>query len=304
MKDDLTAPDTSHPDGVTPSLFVRDDQDGGSDRARRSVSQLTSFARCGEAYRLERIEKAPRMPAAWFAQGVAVHSAIEYYERWRCSEPDGVDREAIFTRYYSEYDRLIDEERQREPDLAAWLTGGRVRAEDDIVRRRERGADMLYRYILYAENAPERPLDLGGGEAAVEVPFEIELGGVAVVGAIDMILVWPDGSLTPRDIKSGSKRPEWYFQLGVYALAIEDLFGVRPEYGDFYMLKDEKPDRPVPLRHYTPEIVGEWFRALDSAVQARAFVPNPGDHCRTCGVKPFCSAMGGLLADQYAPTLS
>ena len=46
----------------------------------RSVSQYTTYVQCGEAYRLERVAKAPQTPAAWFVQGTAVHAAVEAYE--------------------------------------------------------------------------------------------------------------------------------------------------------------------------------------------------------------------------------
>lgn len=85
------------------------------------------------------MEKAPRSPAAWFAQGIAVHSAAEYYE----NSLGGADLDAVQEHYGAEYNRLISEGLETEPDLSKWLTGGRVRAADDIHRRRERGLEML-----------------------------------------------------------------------------------------------------------------------------------------------------------------
>jgi hypothetical protein len=49
--------------------------------AHRSVSQYSSFVRCGEAYRLEKIAKAPQNQAAWFIQGTAFHEAVEKWEK-------------------------------------------------------------------------------------------------------------------------------------------------------------------------------------------------------------------------------
>lgn len=267
-------------------------------RKARSVSQFTSFTRCGEAYRLEKVVKVPRAPAGWFAQGIAAHAAIEWYERSGREVPGDALREYAL----SEYDRLVQEDREREPNLAAWLTGGRVKAEDDLSRRRDRTAEMVAGYVRYSESAPERPLDLGGEEYAVEVPFSINLGGIEVIGYIDQIIEWPGGRLTPRDLKAGSKRPDWAIQLAVYDVAIAEMFDQPPGgWGDFYMLKDERPDRPVDLGNLPRPVLAEWFATLDEAINAGHFLPNPGDACRTCGVAAFCQAVGGRRAAEVAP---
>jgi hypothetical protein len=45
----------------------------------RSFSAFNSWLRCGKAYQLERILKAPSDPAWWFVGGSAFHSAAEKY---------------------------------------------------------------------------------------------------------------------------------------------------------------------------------------------------------------------------------
>ncbi|MDG4825980.1 PD-(D/E)XK nuclease family protein [Asanoa sp. WMMD1127] len=263
---------------------------------RRSVSQWSSFVKCSEGYRLEKIAKAPARPAAWFAQGIAVHSACEFWEEgFRQAHPDDV-----VDLYETEFDRLIAEATETEPDLGRWLTGGRVRASDDIGRRRTRGAEQVLGYLRYASEAQERVWLIGGQEPALEVEFELDLDGVTVKGFIDQIIEWPTGQIGPRDVKTGSKRPDWPFQLGVYRLAIEQDYGYLPTWGDFYMAKDNRPDAPVDLSAFTRSRVTRWFHDMDRSVNAGLFLPNPGDHCRTCGVSDFCSAVGSR-ADEYPP---
>ena len=49
--------------------------------APRSWSQLSSYRKCGKAYELEKITRAPRRGAVWFSFGTAVHASIETYLR-------------------------------------------------------------------------------------------------------------------------------------------------------------------------------------------------------------------------------
>ncbi|MCG5459598.1 PD-(D/E)XK nuclease family protein [Micromonospora sp. PSH03] len=240
--------------------------------------------------------KAPQTPAAWFAQGSAFHDAAEMWER---SLRDASERETV-TLYEATYDRLIAEGLKREPDPNRWLTGGRVKGSDDITRRKAKGADQIRAFLRYAHSAPERPLSLGGDEVAVEVEFRLNLDGIEVLGYIDAVEEFPGGALLPRDYKTGTKTPVWPFQLGVYGLAIEELFGVRPVWGDYYLAKNGKPDPPINLERFNRDRVTRWFHDMDEAVTAGLFLPAPGDGCRTCGVQTFCSARG-VRTNDYPP---
>lgn len=260
----------------------------------RSVSQLTTFTRCGEMYRLERVESVPPRPAAWLAQGTAFHKAIEEWERSLRQMP--ADR--VRAIYCEEYTRLIGEGLDAEPNLDRWLTGGRTKASDDIDRRRQRGLEQVNGYLSWAASSGDRVWLMYGDTPAVEVEFSLDLDGIQVVGFIDQIKEWSTGQVGPSDLKTGSKRPDWPIQLGVYALAIEEMFGFRPAWGDFYIAKMGRPDPPVDLTGFTRERVTAWFHMLDRAIREGLFLPNPGDSCRTCGVSEYCEATRAVAGVQ------
>lgn len=180
-----------------------------------------------------------------------------------------------------------------EPDLDRWRTGTpKTKGGVDAARRRQRGAEQVAAYIGYRRGDPFEIWETPDGKRAVELEFRVVLGGVEVLGYIDQVLEAPDGSLRVRDIKTGTKLPESAFQLGVYAEAVEQMYGVRPDYGDFFMCKNNEPTGSFDLSTYTTERLGRWFARLDRAINARVFIPNPGDACRTCGVARFCDAVG------------
>lgn len=255
----------------------------------RSVSQYGTYVRCGEAYRLEKVAQAPRYPAAWFHQGTAFHHAIELWElSGREMDPGDVVME-----YFLKYDEEHAASLASEPNIDVWLTGGRVKPADDIERRRIRGSEQVTAYIAWALTSEWEPVVLPDGSRACEVEFELDLDGVRVIGSIDQVVTHkPSGRWVVRDLKTGSKLPSGVMQLVVYDLGIEELFGFRPSWGDYYMAKDGKPTAPYQLDVFTREYVTNAFHVLDRGVREGIFLPNPGDACRTCGVSRFCSEVG------------
>jgi hypothetical protein len=184
--------------------------------------------------------------------------------------------------------------REKEPDLSKWLTGGRTRADVDLENRYHRGKAQALGYRQWAlANADKwRILEYLPGEPAVEVPFELTLNGVTVIGYIDQIIEWSDGQVTARDLKTGNKLPTSPRQLGIYGLAIHDNLGIPVGYADYWMGKNNDVTAPYDLSRYTPERIGRWFKAMDNAVRRNEFIANPGDACRVCGVARFCDLLG------------
>lgn len=252
------------------------------------MSQLGTYSKCGEAYYLEKIVKAPQVPAAWFIQGTAFHSSVEEWE----NSGRTLDAEDISATYFFEWDTEFQKYSEQEPNLAVWRTGGRVKPEDDIARRKVRGHQQVMDYLTWAVNSGWSPVPLGDGYAN-EVPFDITLGGIRVIGSIDQVMQHREtGAMIVRDLKTGTSLPATPIQLGVYNVALQHEWGFAPGWGDFYMAKNTAPTAPYDLSVYTDELLGERFSTMDRGVQNKVFLPNPGDACRTCGVSLFCSEVG------------
>lgn len=261
----------------------------------RSVSQLTTYTQCGEAYRLERVAKAPQRPAAWFTHGSAFHNAIEEWEASGRTMTEDQAKEIG----YGYYDDEIAKELEQNPDYTQWMTGGSKKGENDIRDRREKMADQIGIYISYAEaHADEwRIYPIGPRGVAVELEFNIEFGGVMVKGFIDQVREYRDGRLMPVDLKSGTKEPVSGFQLAVYAQAINEYVGVLPTSGAFFMPKLRQNGSLVgdvyrDLSPWDRPTLDRMFSDFDKAERAGIYIPSPGDMCRVCGVADSCSIMG------------
>lgn len=234
--------------------------------------------------------KAPQQPAAWLTQGIAFHEAIEKWER--------VDRTATADQavgwFDDAFDRVLIEQMAQEPDTETWLTGSRKSGTQDIEDRLARGRQQVRDYIDFANSTAHlwRVWEIIPGEKAIEVGFDMTLNGVRVVGYIDQAIEWIDtGQVTVRDLKTGTKLPEPR-QLGIYKVALNDLFNVGVQWGDFYMCKNSSVTKPYNLARYTPERVGRWFEHADAMITQGRFIPSPGDHCRVCAVERFCDLKG------------
>ena len=272
----------------------------GTGLAHRSVSQVSSFAQCGEAYRLSRVAQVPSKPAAWFSHGSAYHSAIELYEN-SLRTLTLADLEDHFKAYYR---GEIADLKEKFPDEGDWLTGGRKKGFQDIEDREVIGLWQIVDYVNFAEATKDqwRILPLGGGKVATEVKFNTTLGGVNVMGFIDQIRQYRDGSLAVGDLKTGSSTPGSSMQLGVYAHVCEEQTGIRPEVGVFIKAgrpatarTPEKPTKDIPhhLEDWTPELLGDMFKNMDRMDKLGLFLPNPQDGCeRTCTVAEHCRIKG------------
>lgn len=255
----------------------------------RSISQLSKYTRCSEEYRLSYVDKpnSSWSPAAWLAQGSAFHEAVQGWEESGRSPAFDIGRA-----YVVSYDRQIEEFKAREPDLKKWLKAPKTNTQDDIDNRRNRGLEQLQNYVDFAEENPFVIADVDDWTLGIEVPFEVELGGIVLKGAIDQILLHP-GGYEVRDLKTGN-RESAMLQLALYKVVVEKIFGWPVIRASYFYAKDKKlvTLEADQLARYSEEYLVELFQALDEGIRSKVFIPNPGGHCTLCPVRKHCREMG------------
>ncbi|MFF4529246.1 PD-(D/E)XK nuclease family protein [Streptomyces sp. NPDC001407] len=247
-----------------------------------SVSQHTTLAQCSEAHRLARVEKVPQREAAWFHHGTAVHSAIEEYERSGRS----MDVEAAVGVFERSYDALVEEAQARQPDYGMWMAGGRTKPQTDIRNRRKAGADQVRSYLDWAEDDDSSIWTTPDGQKALELPFDIDLYGVRVKGFIDQVVEDPYLGLVVRDIKTGTTKA--VIQLATYRVALEMTYGVKVNWGDWWLGKTGTTTKPVDLRPFTARWLATQYEATTAIRDNDLWSANPGSHCFACTVKDSC----------------
>ncbi|ACE79996.1 Cas4 exonuclease [Mycobacterium phage Pukovnik] len=256
----------------------------------RSVSQLNQYTRCPMAYKLARIDKVWARPAAWLPQGTAFHTVAEVYEK-ALAEGREMSLERAQEIFREEYAKDIGELCAETPNFEWWTWSGPYNGERDIERRFEIGLEQVEKFYNWRNTKGQTIWITPDGKPAIELSFNIELDGIKVRGYIDAVVV-VDGKPRVRDYKTGNS-PGDDFQLGVYALAIEILYGVKVDTGDYFMAgkkgKPAKPTDPYDLTEWTREKVTERFHEVEAKIQAGDFeaLPEP-DKCNFCDVSYSC----------------
>jgi RecB family exonuclease len=199
-----------------------------------------------------------------------------------------------------EYDEAIQDLLTDQPDLSLWQRTPRVTTtEMDIKLRREAGLTQSKALEARCRAAEWHLWTVpDSDELGLEIEFEIDLGGVPIVGAVDRVLEWPDGSITPEDLKSGNKKNTEgdNRQLGLYGYALNTLFGAGVSTGRYWYTKLDAPGQWVNLSRYTESYLTDQYRKLNEAIATGIFLANPGEHCDFCGVRPYCREMGSERA--------
>ncbi|MCM1967812.1 PD-(D/E)XK nuclease family protein [Streptomyces sp. G1] len=248
----------------------------------RSVSQTQQYEQCAWRFYLQRVERVTPRPAAWSAHGTAFHSAAEAFElSGRTMSAD--EAVSLFSERYS---ALVNKGLDKEPNTDHWLSANGAGGED-IERRYALGQQQTRRYVEWASEDNSKTWCTPDGQPAVELYFLVELGGVKVRGFIDQLVLDEDGTVRPRDWKTGSMKSK--FQLETYGVAVRALYGAEVNRADWYLAKTGKLSRPLPLIDVTAEEVGERYAAMDAGVKRGDFPAKPSFSCRFCDVSHACS---------------
>lgn len=260
----------------------------------RSVSQWKSLTTCGERYRLERMHRKdlPTRPAAWTIGGSAFHEAVMDWEKGRRRD----DLAELFVKHY---DRMVEEEKVKQPNLKLWMKPPRTKeTETDIKNYRKRFLEKdIPNYLKRMEEAEWEIAELPSGELALELEFEMQFGEVTVRGALDRIQWWPKlNANAMEDLKTGSPdSDDDHRQLGLYRIAAAEVYDIDLVWGRYWYTKLDRPsDSWVDLSRYTREYFEEEFAKVDAIIANNLFLANPGKSCGICSVRPWCRELGNL----------
>lgn len=268
---------------------------------RLSHSSAHTYGECGERWRLERVEKADKIP--WLAgpAGSAFHTMTEVYDT------AGVDALEVGT--YETY--LIEELLQDgvafvegKPDL----DGYRLSRGETFEWWCRAGDHMFTQYVEWRERSgwtiwespfePEWDSEGGvtnGWMMGVELPFEVMLPGMTVpdVGYIDRIYLTPEGKVILIDLKTWF-RERSTTQLPHYFAVAKEHLGIPVDGVGYY---DARLGRPTGLMYPSenPEIPWDTPRLtglllpVERGIMGDVFEPKPGRQCGWCSVAHHCA---------------
>lgn len=252
---------------------------------RLSYSQYGTYQKCAYAWYLQKRKKVPQRPAAWLAQGTAAHAA------WEADERSGrtLTPEAVETVFIDSYADEIARYAEEWPNFGYWFASGPYRGKVDIERRFGLGLAQLPGYRRWYDAHPSEVVWVApDGTPGIEMEFDLDLDGVTVRGYIDLLIDAGNGNVLIRDNKTGNA-PGDEVQLAVYGVAVEDRYGVKPEFGDYWMGKTGKATARYDLTEWDRARITGMFHDLADRIDDERFDPSPEpSKCRMCSVSAEC----------------
>jgi putative RecB family exonuclease len=271
-----------------------------------SFSQRTSFSRCPEAFRLQRVWHVPETPSWWLAGGKAVHEVTELEDRLSLGQDVTVPTFAeVFQR---EVDEMVEKSGIPESEFRA---SGRASNAWPGKENKDwwlhHGPAMVVKWREFRRNAPvdihEVPAPLFGDQnrtvPAIELEINLKVAGTTIKLFIDRVMRRrSDGALGVIDLKTGANEPASPDQLGLYKLAMEEEFGEQVTWGAFWDARKGSTGQTYDLGDFTHERI-EWeYETFRFARDHGLFLANPGPMCNSCSVKDYCYIQRGPKADE------
>ncbi|MFN2464952.1 MAG: ATP-dependent helicase [Candidatus Dormibacteria bacterium] len=232
-----------------------------------SYSQLEAYQTCPRAYQYRYIYSLPTRPSAEQQFGVAVHQALSIILQ------EATDGQPALERATQVFDAAFATERFCDPvNLDLW----QARGHDFIAALHRRGR-----------------LDGRALHVPPEQAFNLSLPGFRLKGRIDRIDRAKNG-FRVIDYKTGDVKDEWQLerdlQLGLYAIAAEQVFNLRPVTLAMCYLEDAIE---IDVLKTTSQLQADQERAADLAagIVAGEFTPQPSPwKCARCDFRLVCDA--------------
>lgn len=269
-----------------------------------SYSSLSTYLRCGESYRLSRIEHVPEAPAYWLPGGTGVHYGCEVFDRaYEAGEDYSEAVKQGIQAFHDSFSKAVQElDEQR--DGQEWRAGGRRTKQwpngEDAAFWRQDGPVQVANYADWRRAHSALHIWTPPGEEetlAIELPFSSDLGsGVLTHGYIDRIFINEASlELIVVDLKSGQRTPADPTQLALYATGVELTYGVRPRYGAYYMTRKAELAGEADLSRFDKDLLGLWLRMAKEGIENQQFLPRISSECGTCSVQNYCYAKNPLI---------
>ncbi len=270
-----------------------------------SYSQLAAFEKCPLQYKFGFILKVPTRGKAVFSFGKTMHNTLDAFLKWANGDNPsaGSGQETLFgetkpakkpaKKKDDAFDKLT--KLYEENWIDEWYSS--KKEKDEYYKNGKRIIKEFYDQFV---KSPPKILRVNGSPA-LEMPFNLKIGGYTLYGVIDRIDEI-EGSSTGSerlcsiiDYKTGqSKGPKGHpldldakEQLLIYQIAAQEVLHLKPKQLAYYYLDDGKVAAFLgsenDLENQKAKIVEEIERIKNSE-----FEPTPGWQCQYCDFKDIC----------------
>lgn len=260
---------------------------------RLSHSSLTTYAECGERWRLERLHGVPS--ESWFATvaGTAVHYITEQMDY----ESLGIESNGVPS-FKEVFDHEI--ELAEAKGVLLRISGAkRVKASIDGGPNKKDydwwlqfGPVMVQNWADFRQESDWVIAMMPDGTPGVEVDLDCPIAERPYKGFIDRVFLTPDGSVVLVDLKTGGL-PTGQLQLSTYGVALERKWGLRAGWGCYWSGSTGKLSYLKDLSRMDGQIVDHLYEMAWRGIEGGVFLPQLSNNCMSCGVRSHCRYWGG-----------
>jgi DNA helicase-2/ATP-dependent DNA helicase PcrA len=233
---------------------------------RLSASAVETYQRCGLQFKLERDWRIAAKPAAAMQYGAAIHRVLKtYFDSIRLGRPKS-DEEIIEL-------------------FRADLASAKIQEAYQHELYEQQGLVQLQDFLSVARSIPASQV------LHTEESFEIKVGETTVVGRVDRIDQYPDGTVAIIDYKTGKARDQESadesLQLSLYAIAANERWGYKVGTLSFHNLEQNVP---VMTSRSEAQLLSARICVEDAAkgISEGVFEAKPGQHCNFCAYRTLC----------------
>jgi hypothetical protein len=269
-----------------------------------SHSTLADWKECGEKVRLRKNVGVKSDPSWSLVGGSLVHTITENQDLLdfgiTAEGPDDFTPETWEA-------AIREEEEKSDTDRETWRAAGRASKEwpdkENDKWWLHHGPRMVRNWRRFITGAAWQVALTPDGSPAVEIDLDTEMGGVPFKGYIDRVIEDAFGNLYIVDLKTGSRDPMNDEQLGEYHVALDKKYNGNwtPQFGAYFMNRKGTTTQIVDLTKFADGRLEHDFSKVWTAIQADVFVPKVGPLCGSCGVRRYCRAVDGDLANTALP---
>lgn len=257
---------------------------------------------CGVQYLLQRGFKVPERPSWALIGGSAFHKATEIWDGKAIVGEWDNDPQAVTGLFHRCLDAEIQERLEREPDFTTedFRPSGRASKEwpnkEDEKWWRQNGPAMVMRWITWRTNSPWEIVNDDVLGVGIELEFSVEIGGVVVKGGIDRLMHQNYEQFLVLDLKSG-REPDDKEQLGTYGVALQEQYGLWPQWGTYWMGRTGSSSEFEDMRSWPKTRLDYTYSTVRSQQARGEFLPKRSAMCSGCSVRDYCLAVNGEKSD-------
>ena len=247
-----------------------------------SYSQLAAFEKCPLQYKFNFILKVPVKGKSVFSFGKTMHGTLHDFLKLYSEKSNQKDLFGKNTDNQMSFKALLDFYEKNWID--EWYESKKQKEE-----YHKKGIEIIKDFWDKFEKNPPNILKINESPA-LEMPFNLKIGGHTLFGVIDRIDDAKDG-ITIVDYKTGESKDKLDAdskeQLLIYQIAAQEVLHLRPQKLAYFYLNDGKMMSFLGTENELETQKEKIIKEIEQ-IKNSEFDPTPGWQCQYCDFKDIC----------------